>query len=94
MKPRYRLMGGLWISHARLRGECIAWQRRFRGWTQAHLAEIGGVTKRTQIDYEKGRRNPDAAYLAAIARFGFDIDLIVTGRSARNDAETAREMAA
>lgn len=51
---------------------------------QTQLGECGGVTKKTQMLYEAGERFPDAAYLAAIANAGADIQYVVTG--VRSDA--------
>lgn len=50
--------------------------------SQSHLAEICGVTMRSQRNYEKGERQPDAAYLAAIAAAGADVLYILTGQRA------------
>lgn len=47
--------------------------------SQTAFAERGGVTKKTQMLYEGAERFPDAAYLAAIAQIGADIQYIVTG---------------
>jgi len=44
------------------------------------MAEAGLVTMRSQRNYEKGERFPDAAYLAAIAKVGVDVRYIVTGQ--------------
>lgn len=46
---------------------------------QPELAEIGGVGKQSQINYESGKRQPDASYLTAIAEAGADITYILTG---------------
>ena len=48
--------------------------------TQTAIAEIGGVQKRAQINYESGVRLPDAGYLAAIAAAGADVRYILTGQ--------------
>ena len=48
--------------------------------SQEAFGAIGGVLKRAQIHYEKGERNPDAAYLAAIASAGADVLYILTGQ--------------
>lgn len=48
--------------------------------SQTAFAEKGGVTKKTQMLYEAGERFPDAAYLAAVAQIGADIQYIVTGQ--------------
>lgn len=47
--------------------------------SQPALAEIGRVTMRSQRNYEKDERSPDAIYLAAIAAAGADVRYILTG---------------
>ena len=49
------------------------------GYVQPDFAAIGGVGKQSQINYESGKRQPDAAYLTAIANEGADITYILTG---------------
>lgn len=44
------------------------------------MAEAGQVTMRSQRNYEKGERFPDAVYLSAIAEAGADVRYIVTGQ--------------
>lgn len=61
------------------KGERLKEERVRLGLSQAALGEIGGVRKQAQLNYEKGERNPDSAYLSAIAKFGADIQFIVTG---------------
>ena len=48
--------------------------------SQQALAEKCGVTARSQRNYESGERNPDSAYLAAIAAAGADVLYILTGQ--------------
>lgn len=60
-------------------GERLREERTRLGLSQAALGDIGGVRKQAQLNYEKGERTPDAAYLAAISRFGADVQFIVTG---------------
>ncbi|OFC62974.1 helix-turn-helix domain-containing protein [Candidatus Erwinia dacicola] len=60
-------------------GERLKEERIRLGLSQAALGEIGGVRKQAQLNYEKGERNPDVAYLSAIAKFGADVQFIVTG---------------
>lgn len=47
---------------------------------QTEFAQLGSVGKTTQINYEKGERFPDAAYLAAVASAGVDVLYVVTGK--------------
>lgn len=52
--------------------------------SQTQFAGLGEASKRAQITYEKGESTPDAAYLAAVAKVGADVQYIVTGvRSAQ-----------
>lgn len=61
-------------------GERLREERQRLDLNQTQLGEHGGVTKKTQMLYESGDRTPDAAYLAAIAEAGADIQYIVTGQ--------------
>lgn len=45
----------------------------------AEAAGAPGATRQSQALYEKGKRMPDAAYLAAIAAAGADVLYILTG---------------
>ncbi len=74
-------------------GERLKEERLRLGLSQAALGEIGGVRKQAQLNYEKGERNPDSAYLSAIAKFGADIQFIVTGiRSAESLSPDEKEL--
>ncbi len=68
---------------ARLREE-----RDARGLSQEAFGAIGGVTKKSQINYEKNERSPDAAYLTAIAAAGVDVLYILTGQRSGSAAPT------
>ncbi|WP_150642136.1 helix-turn-helix domain-containing protein [Pseudomonas fluorescens] len=46
---------------------------------QEDLALVGGKNRNTQGSYERGTRNPDTAYLAAVAGLGVDVLYVVTG---------------
>jgi transcriptional regulator with XRE-family HTH domain len=61
-------------------GERLREERERLGLTQPAFAAVGGVTKMSQINYEKGDRKPDSAYLTAIAAIGADVFYILTGR--------------
>jgi len=63
-------------------GERLLEERERLGLSQTDLAELCGVTMRSQRNYEKGERQPDAAYLAAIAAAGADVLYILTGQRA------------
>lgn len=52
--------------------------------SQDEFAQAGGCQRRAQVRYEQDERQPDTAYLAAIAQAGADVQYIVTGeRSAK-----------
>lgn len=48
--------------------------------TQARLAELCGITLRSQRNYEKGERSPDANYMAALVKAGADLRYVLTGQ--------------
>lgn len=54
-------------------------ERKRLGLNQTELAELAGVQKRAQVNYEAGERSPDADYLASIAKAGADVLYILTG---------------
>lgn len=54
-------------------------ERKRLGQSQEQFGLIGGVQKRSQMNYEKGDRSPDANYLAAIEAAGADVRYILTG---------------
>jgi len=54
-------------------------ERERLGLVQTDMAEIGGVKKQSQINYESGKRKPDSEYLAAVAERGVDITYVLTG---------------
>lgn len=60
-------------------GERLRDERKRMGLSQSGMGERAGVTKMSQINYEKDARAPDATYLAAIAAAGADIQYILTG---------------
>jgi transcriptional regulator with XRE-family HTH domain len=65
-------------------GKRLQDERRKLDMTQPELAKIGGITKSSQVNYEGGKRNPDTAYLAAIAQIGVDVQYIITGERSIN----------
>lgn len=65
-------------------GERLREERERLGLSQPAFAEVGGVQKRAQINYEKDERHPDAAYLAAVAEAGVDVLYVLTGQHAQN----------
>lgn len=60
-------------------GERLKEERVRLGFNQADFAQVGGVAKTSQFNYEKGERSPDALYLAKVAGVGADILYIVSG---------------
>lgn len=56
---------------------------------QAEFADIGGVQKRAQINYEKGERFPDVIYLTAVACAGADVLYLITGKRSQAVPEAA-----
>lgn len=57
-------------------------ERQRLGLTQDEFGELGGVKRNAQKNYENGSRVPDAAYLAALAEHGVDINYVITGTRA------------
>ena len=85
----WRLVCGLWCTfehHVNRFGVRMSIFLRLReererlGFSQEAFGALGGVQKRAQINYEKGERHPDSAYLAAIAAAGADVLYILTGQ--------------
>lgn len=60
-------------------GNRLLTERERLGLSQTDLAEKCRVTMRSQRNYEKNERLPDAAYLVAIAAAGADVQYILTG---------------
>jgi len=61
-------------------GERLFEERERLGQSQQQLADACGVTMRSQRNYEKGERQPDASYLAAAATAGVDVLYVLTGQ--------------
>ncbi len=64
----------------RVIAERLKTERDALGLSQQALADRLGVSLRSQQNYEKGDRLPDAGYLAAIAAAGADVRYILTGQ--------------
>ncbi|BAP41312.1 putative uncharacterized protein [Pseudomonas sp. StFLB209] len=60
-------------------GERLREERERLGLSQEDLASTGGVGRNTQGGYERGVRNPDTAYLVAVATLGVDVAFVLTG---------------
>lgn len=69
-------------------GDRLKEERTRLGLNQTEFASMAGVQKNAQSNYEKGDRNPDAAYLAAIATAGVDVLYIITGNRMPAAAES------
>lgn len=54
-------------------GDRLKSERKRLGFTQEQLAELGGVKKLAQINYEKDKTFPDAGYLMRIKENGVDV---------------------
>ncbi|WP_339511946.1 helix-turn-helix domain-containing protein [Pseudomonas sp. RL_15y_Pfl2_60] len=63
-------------------------ERERLGLKQEELGQIGGVNRNTQGKYEKGERNPDLAYLSAVAGIGVDVLYVITGARTPKAAES------
>lgn len=61
-------------------GKNLRTERVRLGLNQTKLAEIGGVSKATQVAYEADSTRPDSAYLARVAEVGVDVYWLLTGR--------------
>ncbi|MBY0444732.1 MAG: hypothetical protein K2Q15_05925 [Burkholderiales bacterium] len=57
----------------------VAEERNRLGMSQAAFGGQGGVSKGTQLTYEKGTGAPNSDYLVAIASIGADVPYILTG---------------
>ena len=55
-------------------------ERNRLGLSQAKLGGLAGVTKQSQMLYEKGTRRPDAHYLEAMVKAGVDILYVITSK--------------
>ncbi|HNC51239.1 MAG TPA: helix-turn-helix transcriptional regulator [Accumulibacter sp.] len=61
-------------------GNRLREERERIGMSQAAMAEICGVTMRSQRNYEKDERLPDASYLAAATQARADVLYVLTGQ--------------
>ena len=55
-------------------------ERKRLGKSQEVFGGEAGVTKKTQMLYEKEERKPDAEYMAALATMGVDVLYVLTGQ--------------
>ena len=72
----------------RLKGE-----RKRLGLNQEKFAQLGGVTRDTQLNYENGSRKPDSDYLQRLSDAGIDVLFLFTGKlSARSLSDDEEEL--
>lgn len=67
------------MSNFREVGLRIKEERERLGYNQTDFAAIGGMSRKTQFDYESGARAPDGSYLIGITTAGADVQYIITG---------------
>lgn len=73
-------------------GKRLREEREQLGKSQTEFGTLGGVLKGAQINYEQDKRQPDAAYLAAIAAAGADVLYILTGARSGQTQSTQEAM--
>lgn len=61
-------------------GDRLREEREKLGMSQSTFGELAGVTKASQINYEKGVRHPDSSYLLAAGKAGADVCYLLTGK--------------
>lgn len=55
-------------------------ERERLGLTQAHFAQLGGVSRLAQWKYENGDNVPSVEYLLALVKSGVDVIYLIRGR--------------
>ena len=75
--------------------ERLKFERERLKLSQTSFSEICGVQKRAQINYEKGLRFPDLAYIEALVRadIGVDVLYVISNVRSGNAATTPMELA-
>ena len=66
--------------HRELLGERLPEERERLGLNQEDFAAIGGVSRRSQIDWEQGKFVPNVEFLVAVAGKGVDVLYVLTGQ--------------
>ena len=61
-------------------GERLKEERIRLGLTQAEFGDLAGVKNVTQSRYESGLNSPNTDYFECIAKYGVDINYILTGK--------------
>jgi transcriptional regulator with XRE-family HTH domain len=74
-------------------GERLKEERERLTLSQTNFADMAGIHRKSQANYETNERSPDAAYLATIASAGVDVLYVLTGMRNENVAGTRTEMA-
>lgn len=64
-------------------GERLRVERDRLGLNQSDFAALGGASKRSQIDWEKGALVPNAEFLALVAGHGVDVLFVLTGERSK-----------
>ena len=73
-------------------GDRLKEEREKLGVSQSVFGELGGVTKASQINYEKGTRSPDAAYLSGVAEVGVDVGYVLSGKRTITEEKINEEL--
>jgi transcriptional regulator with XRE-family HTH domain len=60
-------------------GDRLREERKRLGLNQIDFADLGGVKKNAQLNYENGERKPDSDYLFALLKAGVDVIYVLTG---------------
>lgn len=55
-------------------------ERERIGMSQHLLAVKAGISRMSQVNYESGKRSPDANYLLAVSEAGLDVGFVITGK--------------
>lgn len=70
----------------------LAEERDRLGLTQERFGELAGVSRNSQANYEKGTRQPDAAYLELIASAGVDVLYVLTGARSLSEKDLQADL--
>lgn len=73
-------------------GDRLKEEREKLGMSQSTFGELAGVTKASQINYEKGVRHPDTSYLLALAKSGVDVCYLLTGKHTITEEKINEEL--
>ena len=63
-------------------------ERKRLNLTLKQMAEVGGVSRSSQVGYESAARVPDAAYLKKVSAAGVDIHFVLFGQRQSADWST------